>query len=119
MVLLSNDPRIRKSVKEALAPLEVVARKVTVDTLPTRKDRVAGIVTVSAINSEVSFMTMRLDSPLIFVLPEAVAALGKFVSNYHSPQEGGDLILAGADLARLSTLLRAEMNTTAEQEVLL
>lgn len=114
ILLLSNDARLRKAVKSALAPRKVTARKVTTDTVPQRAD---AVVTISAISSAVGFLSMRLGTAYIYVLPEAVDALVSFVDDRDAA--GESVVLAGGDVSKLDSLVKASVSGAGEQEVIL
>ncbi len=54
-----------------------------------------------------------MGTPWVLVLPEAAQALADFVGR------PGGAVLAGADLASLESLAKADMNVNKQQEVLL
>lgn len=110
IVLLSNAVALRKTVKDALAPRKVTARRVT----PKQAARATAdaVVTTTALTSQVSWLAMRLDTPWIFVLPEATEALNDFVA------ERPDAVLAGNDLQKIDALVRAESKAGAQETLL-
>lgn len=111
ITLLSNTAALRKTVKDALAPTKVRARKITAKQA-SRGLEADAVVTTTAINSSVARTAMRLGTGLIFVLPEAAEALGEFVAR------NPEAILAGNDIGKIDALVRADMRA-GEQEVLL
>jgi hypothetical protein len=110
IILLSNSAALRKAVKDALAPTKVTARKITPK--QAARAKADAVVTTTALTSQVSWLAMRLMTPLIFVLPEAAAALNDYVASRP------DAVLAGNDLQKIDSLVRAETKA-GEQEVLL
>lgn len=111
ITLLSNTQALRKTVKEALAPTKVRARKITAKQAGKGLEADA-VVTTTSINSQVAKTAMRLGTALIFVLPEATDALVEFVAR------NPEATLAGNDIGRIDSLVRADMKA-GEQEVLL
>lgn len=110
VLLWSNSPGVRKATKNAVAPLKAAARGCGPRNMPRTAD---AVVTTGALNSSVERLAARLGTPWVFVLPEAATALADFVGR------PGGAVLAGADLASLDSLAKADMNVNKQQEVLL
>lgn len=110
IVLLSNSAALRNAVRDALAPLPVTARRVTPKQAAHVKADV--VVTTTGLTSQVSWLSMRLGCPLVFVLPEA----GKALTDYCAARSS--VTLAGNDLQKIDSLVRAEVKG-GEQEILL
>lgn len=116
VLLWSNSPTVRKATKDGLAPVKARARGCG----PRNAPRTAqAVVTTGALNPSVERLAARLGTCWIFVLPEAVAALGDFVEALSAAQDSSTVVLAGADLASLDRLAKADMNIDKQQEVLL
>lgn len=98
VLLLSNDARLRKTVKAALGTIKVTARKVTPQTQPVRADAVVSTV---ALNSTVERLASRVGCGGVYILPEADAALARFVAIRGSKGCGprGQVVLVGHDVA--------------------
>ncbi|MEU7814058.1 hypothetical protein [Pseudonocardia sp. NPDC049154] len=110
ITLLSNTQALRKVVKDALAPTKVRARRVTAR--QAGRIEADAVVTTTSITSSVAKLAMRVGTGLIFVLPEAVESLTLYVA------EHPDAVLAGNDIGKIDSLVRAEQRG-GEQEVLL
>lgn len=114
--LVSNSPGLRRAVKDALAPDKVTARGCGPRNIPTKAD---AVVTTGALSPAVERLAARLGTWQVFVLPEAVAALADFIGRLPAAQGDALPLLVGADTASVERLAKADLNVSAQQEVLL